>query len=285
MESEIIIEEMTDEQLEQAISPPAEEPSAPVEETQAETPPNTTEIPQEANEVKEEVAPEEVAPPEDVKITKEEYEKLLKRIDDKERFIQRQAQEVGQRRKSEEQLRAEIFALEQKLVEKQYEPLEARAIQKELDAREAQLSEAEVSRRFEANRSTVKAFVPEPEAYMDDMVAILREDGQPDDAIREFQLNPYSEHPGVIVNLTKRAEAIRQIRNKDAEIASLKAEVAALKAKPQEVVKKIERALKQPTAMTNDSGQATSVHATVDESQIPYMSDSEIERAIKENSA
>lgn len=289
-EAEIIVEEMTDEQLEAAINPPetpAEKtPSVPQEEEKAETPPNTTETAEPSKEVKKEVAPESKPPEEEiVQITKSEWEKTQKRIEDKEKFIQRQAQEVGQRRKSEEQLRAEIFTLEQKLVEKQYEPLEARAIQKELDVREAQLGEAELSKRFEANRNTVKAFVPELEAYIDDVVAILKEDGQPEEAIRAFRENPYSEHPGVIVNLTKRAELARTLRNKDAEIASLKAENAALKAKPQEVVKKIEQALKQPTAMTNDSGQATSVKASIDESQIPLLSDAELDRAIKESSA
>jgi chromosome segregation ATPase len=290
-ESEVIVTEMTDEQLDAAISAPeapAEEaPSAPPEEPQAESPPNTTDVPEPSNEVKEEVAPPEPPPPADeiVNITKSEWEKVQKRIEEKEKFIQRQAQEVGQRRKSEEQLRAEIYALEQRLVEKQYEPLEARAIQKELDAREAQLGQAELSQKLEANRRAVTTYVPEPDAYLTDMAEILREDGQPEDGIRDFMQNPYENHPGLIINLAKRAEARRELRNKDAEIASLKAEVAALKGKPAEVAKKIERALKQPTTMTNDSGQATSVKAPIDASQIPHMTDAEIDQLIKENSA
>ena len=265
--------EFTDEELSQAIAtPPEEELPAPTE------PP--------IEEPKEEPVPEVTEPPaeETVTLTKAEHEKMKRQIEEKEKFIQRQSKEVGQRRKSEEQLRAEIFSLEQRLADAQYDPVATRQIHKELDSRERQLDEISVNSQIEANKAAVTTFVAEPETYLDDIVELLREDGQPDEEIREFRNNPFSVHPGIVINLAKRAEAVRNMRNKDAEIASLKAEVAALKAEPKKVVKKIEETLKQPQTMTNASGQGTSVKSEIDVSQIPYLSDAELKKAIEESS-
>jgi len=222
---------------------------------------------------------------EEVKITKTEYDKLIKRIDEKEKFIQRQAQEVGIRRKSEEQLRAELFELQKTLELKWGEPIEATKIQNEIRDRETQLQDAENRTRVESTRNVVKAYVPEPESLMDEMVALLKEDGNPEDSIRTFRDNPYSQPPGTLVNLAKRAELRKEGRNKDEKIASLEAEIQTLKAKPQETVKKIEKALKESPAMSNDSGQASATKKSVDETQVQAMSDKELEQYLKENTS
>jgi hypothetical protein len=130
----------------------------------------------------------------------------------------------------------------------------------------------------------VKTFIPEPESLIDDMVELLKEDGQDDGAIRKFRDNPHVESPGILINLGKRAELRREIRNKDSKIASLEAELASLRDGKKEVVKKIEKALKEPPQMTNNSGQASSTKQTIDDSQIPHLTDAELEKAIKESS-
>ena len=265
--------EMTDEQLETELNPQTEEvveEQKEVEETQA------------VEEVKEEV--KEEPPPEEFKVSKEEWEKIQKRLEEKEKFIQRQADEVGKRRKSEEQLRQEVYALKTQLAGDGVNHVEAMEIQDAIREREAQLTEAELRTITEFNRNTVKTFIPEPESLLDDMVELLKEDGQDDGAIRMFRDNPYKESPGVLINLGKRAELRRESRNKDAKIASLEAELASLRGQPKEVLKKIEKALKEPSQMTNNSGQASSTKQTVDESQIPHMTDAELERLLKESS-
>jgi len=265
--------EMTDEQLETELNPQTEEvveEQKEVEETQV------------VEEVKEEV--KEEPPPEEFKVSKEEWEKIQKRLEEKEKFIQRQADEVGKRRKSEEQLRQEVYALKTQLAGDGVNHVEAMEIQDAIREREAQLTEAELRTITEFNRNTVKTFIPEPESLLDDMVELLKEDGQDDGAIRMFRDNPYKESPGVLINLGKRAELRRESRNKDAKIASLEAELASLRGQPKEVLKKIEKALKEPSQMTNNSGQASSTKQTVDESQIPHMTDAELERLLKESS-
>jgi len=265
--------EMTDEQLETELNPQTEEvveEQKEVEETQA------------VEEVKEEV--KEEPPPEEFKVSKEEWEKVQKRLEEKEKFIQRQADEVGKRRKSEEQLRQEVYALKTQLAGDGVNHVEAMEIQDAIREREAQLTEAELRTITEFNRNAVKTFIPEPESLLDDMVELLKEDGQDDGAIRMFRDNPYKESPGVLINLGKRAELRRESRNKDAKIASLEAELASLRGQPKEVLKKIEKALKEPSQMTNNSGQASSTKQTIDDSQIPHMTDAELERLLKESS-
>lgn len=279
-ETEVIITDMSDEELQIKIDTPVEEIKEEIKEEKQEV---KEEVKQE---VKEEIK-EEIKEPvvEEVKITKEEYDKLVKRIDEKERFIQRQAQEVGIRRKSEEQLRGEVFELQKSLELKWGEPIEATKIQNEIRDRETQLQDAENRTRVENIRNVVKTYVPEPESLMDEMVILLKEDGNPEDSIRTFRDNPYSQPPGTLVNLAKRAELRKEGRNKDEKIASLEAEIQTLKGKPQETVKKIEKALKESPAMSNDSGQATATKKSVDETQVHAMSDKELEQYLKENTS
>lgn len=271
--------EMTDEQLETGLNPPKVEKEV-VEQKEDK---QTQEVKEEVKEEpKEEVKKEPL--PDEVKITKEEYDKLLKRIDEKEKFIQRQADEVGKRRKSEEQLRNEVYALKTQLAGEGVNHVEAMEIQNAIREREEQLSEAELRTITEFNRNTVRTFVPEPESLIDDMIELVKEDGQPEEAIRAFRDNPYKEPPGTLINLAKRAEMRKELRNKDAKIASLEAELAELKKEPKRVMEKIEKALKQEPMMTNKSGQASSTKEQVDDSQIPHLTDAELDRLIKESS-
>lgn len=278
-EQEVIVSEMTDEEIVQKLEPQPEPTPEPEPEPPKEPEPPAPEPEPEP--------PKEPEPPvdEEVKITKTEYDKLIKRIEDKEKFIQRQAQEVGARRKTEGQLQTEIFQLQQALQDKwQTAPLEATELQNQIRERETELREAETRTVQEHNQTVVKNFIKEPETLLDDMVEILKEDGNDADSVRMFRDNPYRENPGTLINLAKRAELSRIVKSKDTEIASLKAEIQTLKGKPQEVVKKIEKTLKEPTAMSNASGQANATKHEVDATQIIGMSDKELEQALKERS-
>ena len=268
--------EMTDEQLDAQLNPPE------VKEEPVEEPKEELETPKE--EPKKEPVEPESPKEEPFSVSKEEWDKLQKRLDEKEKFINRQADEVGKRRKSEEQLRQEVFNLRTQLSGENVNHVEAMDIQNAIREREAQLDEAEIHTITEFNRNTVKSFVAEPESLMDEMIELAKEDGQTDESIRAFRDNIYREPPGTLINLAKRAEMRKEMRNKDAEIASLKAELESLKGKPKEVLKNIEKALREPTQMTNKSGQASSTKETIEPSQIPHMTDEELERAIRESS-
>lgn len=287
MDAEVINDmsptEMTDEQLDAQLNPPE------VKEEPVEEPKEELETPKE--EPKEEPVEPEPPKEEPFSVSKEEWDKLQKRLDEKEKFINRQADEVGKRRKSEEQLRQEVFNLRTQLSGENVNHVEAMDIQNAIREREAQLDEAEIRTITEFNRNTVKSFVAEPESLMDEMIELAKEDGQTDESIRAFRDNIYREPPGTLINLAKRAEMRKEMRNKDAiiaskdaEIASLKAELETVRGKPKEVLKNIERALREPAQMTNKSGQASSTKETIEPSQIPHMTDEELERAIRESS-
>jgi hypothetical protein len=285
--------EMTDEQLESELSGNPVEKSPEVKEEPTQEDNSTeTEVEQKEDKQTQEVKEEPVEdtpieePPKEEPfiVTKDEWEKLQKRLEEKEKFIQRQAAEVGKRRKSEEQIRSELLTLQTQLQERWNEPLEATQIQGAIREREKQLNEAELQTITEFNRNTVKTFVPEHESLIDDMVELVKEDGQPEDAIRAFRDNPYKEPPGTLINLAKRAELRRELRNKDAKIASLEAELVALRKEPKEVLKKIEKTLREPSQMTNNSGQASSTKQGFEPNQIPHMSDAELDRLLKESS-
>ena len=280
--------ELTDEQLDAELSGNAVEKAEEVqsEATDENKSTETEEETKEAEVEQKEVEETQEVKEEDkyVKITKEEWENTQKRIEEKEKFIQRQAAEVGKRRKSEEQIRSELLTLQTQLQERWNEPLEATQIQGAIREREKQLNEAELHTITEFNRNTVKTFVPEHESLIDDMIELVKEDGQPEEAIRAFRDNPYKEPPGTLINLAKRAEQRRELRNKDAKIASLEAELVALKKEPKEVLKKIEKTLREPSQMSNNSGQASSTKQGFEEKQIPFMSDAELDRLLKESS-
>ncbi|MDD4479642.1 MAG: hypothetical protein PHD64_11405 [Mesotoga sp.] len=280
--------ELTDEQLDAELSGNAVEKAEEVqsEATDENKSTETEEETKEAEAEQKEVEETQEVKEEDkyVKITKEEWENTQKRIEEKEKFIQRQAAEVGKRRKSEEQIRSELLTLQTQLQERWNEPLEATQIQGAIREREKQLNEAELHTITEFNRNTVKTFVPEHESLIDDMIELVKEDGQPEEAIRAFRDNPYKEPPGTLINLAKRAEQRRELRNKDAKIASLEAELVALKKEPKEVLKKIEKTLREPSQMSNNSGQASSTKQGFEETQIPHMTDAELDRLLKESS-
>ena len=271
--------ELTDEQLEEQIS-------GEVKEQDGKPKPTPEPVPEQVSESTPEPTPEPAPEPveEYVKITKDEWEKTQRRIEEKEKFIQRQADEVGKRRKSEEQLRQEIFNLKNQLTDVNMNHAQAMEIQDAIRARETQLSEAELRTITEFNRNSIKTVVPDADSLIDDMVDLVREDGVGDNEIRAFRDNPYMEPPGIVINLAKRAILRRELQNRDSKIAALEAELASLKTAPKDVVKKIEKALKEPSQMTNNSGQASSTKQTIEENQIPHMTDAELERLLKESS-
>jgi hypothetical protein len=281
MSEEVRVETMTDEQIVAQLEAGDVKEETPTTTTTEETPQEEKTEQKEKTEQEEKTEVKE----EVVTLSKTEYEKLQKRIDDKEKFIQKQAQEVGARRKSEEQLRNEIFALQQQLdnlpiVATRTESME---LEDQIRDRKAQLKEAEILQRHEATKNIITQRGVTIDPVIDEIVNIVREDGDDETTAQAIRINPYSLPPAVLVNLYKRAELRQTLKSKESEIATLKAEVATLKGKPQEVVKKIEKALKEQTTMTNNSGQATATKRDISETQVHALSDKELEQALKES--
>ena len=229
--------------------------------------------------------PEE-PPKETVTLSKEEHEKLLKQVKDKEAFIQRQAAEVGERRKREQQLLSEMENLKGIIRDKSIEdPLAAHQAAALLQSHNNELQQIHMRDGIERNKAATLQVVPTFDTLVDDMAEIAKSDGINDELVQAFRSNPYAEDPGTLINLAKRAEAARAIKERDTEIAALKTRIAELEKKPGQVVKNIEKALKEGPTITSGSGQATSVKTPIEPTQLALMTDEELDKFIKEGSS
>lgn len=260
------------------------------------TPPVTTE-PAKTTEVKQ----EDVKPAEEAKETQEkepekpatpdpatlaaENEKLKKQLKDKEAFIQRQANEVGELRKKAATLRQEA--------RDSVDPSEA--AEKVMDARAAESEAASVERQIRTNSTEafIEGQIPEFKSLVDDMAALVTEDarrmGTAEETIaaviRNFKTDPYSTPPEVLYNIAARASERKKAMALESQIKELSAKIANLSKKPDEALKRADEAARKSPVMTAAS--SGTVHAdrtsSLDDVTIPTLSDAELDALLKEN--
>lgn len=231
--------------------------------------------------------------PDEVRLTKAQYEELVKKIEkqkqdnnQKELFIKRQANELGALRK---QLKERNETLARGLEEKhELSPREAvrteleirdneRKIQ-EIDQREAELhTDLEASRIFTSN-------VNFEEASLDDMAAALVEDGFSPDDVQAFKANPTRfAAPETLINLHRRARAEKAVRFVVNFAKGLWEENKKLKAKPDEVLEKAERELRKGPSVTGANGRATSSRrGAVNIADVSKLSDGDLDALIEQ---
>lgn len=215
-------------------------------------------------------APAAVIDDEKVEVSKSELEKLRKQVSEKEKFLQRQANDVGKARKEAE---AALAALKKQLPvddESEKSRLTAlavsdghafaeeleriRSLKAEIARNENIVREAQ---RVEANREVIKSLVPELEATIDDVAALVLEDGAPPETVKALRDNPYLLDPTLAYNLHKRASLTKQVAQLSEQLAQLQKENAELKTRPDEVLRKIEKAA-AAKPLTGASGGGTS---------------------------
>jgi len=162
---------------------------------------------------------------------------VIKQLQDKEAFIQRQSNEIGELRKSVTDLQAFL------LQNQQQQPVENKGVSEADDAmgdaseedyfdnpqaaidrrvnqilqeREAQkvnndnahLIQIEQSKRF------VKEYVPNIDDLLDDMAVLAKEDGYSEENISSFKADPYgSSDPNILIQYAKRAELKRSLNS------------------------------------------------------------------------
>lgn len=263
-ENEIDVTGMDDAALDAAINAeegqPAEEP-APAEEPEPAAPePEPTGEPE---------TPDNAEPPTPTE-EQQELERLRKQVNDKEQFIQRRNQELGELRRQLEALQPQqLEDVNDKFFENPQE-----AIQQILEQRDKaqKVQELRSIIQVRETETTVKGLVPDFDDLMDDMAAIAKEDGLPTEAIEVFKRNPYSEHPAFLVAFAQRAKANRELK-------ALREENAKLKTRPDEVLKKVEQAARQSTTLTGQSGQS-SQKGEISEKQVHLMTDAELDELL-----
>lgn len=220
--------------------------------------------------------PVETPPAEEqVTVPKAEWEKLQKRVEEKEKFIGRQSSEIGTlRQKAQENLERIKQELSNGSIDMAADPLGA--ANKVVEYNNAKVEEARLEKEHYSawSQEQVLQRVPNFAENLPVMAEILKADGYPDDVVRDFLRSPYEDTPTLLINLAHRAEAVKSER-------ALRVEIEELKKKPQAVVKGIEAAMKESKNMTASSGAGHSVKAEVSADQIPMMSDAEIEEHLK----
>jgi len=204
---------------------------------------------------------------------------LEKRIADKEAFIQRQSHEIGQLRKHSR--RADPMGDNQ--TPTMHDDLQADETHdpEHLEALLAYQTAAAQNAAFEksaACRQKVTHAIPEVEALLPEMASIARADGAPDDLVGLFERQPWQEDAGVLVNLARRALQNRRI-------GQLEGQVAKLRVRPEEMLRKVEAAAKNSASIPAGPSSSTGQRIRITEADVPFMSDAQLERYLKENGA
>ena len=208
---------------------------------------------------------------------------LREQLRQKELFIQRQANALGETRK---QLRAALAEREQTLDEAFLESPSKGLIQHQqvqelkeklqtVDAQEEQLKQA-----FQAQQALARWIKP-GEVTLEDTVRSLRDDGVPEDFISHYQQNPLTSlTPDGLVHLAKRAKAEGLLRKAIPIIQGLIAERDKLRAAPKQMLEKVSQAARQTPMMTAASGGGSQTATNVNPTS---MSDAEIEAILAQS--
>ncbi|RPJ05518.1 MAG: hypothetical protein EHM36_08200, partial [Deltaproteobacteria bacterium] len=147
--------------------------------------------------------------------TREEFEKLTKQVGDKEGFIQKQAQEIGQLRRQFQEFSALLQGGGAKAPEFDWsDPLGS-----------FQRAQAAQTQNLTRVREEVLAAIPEVESLRDDIAKLAAEDGFPREAVESFRQHLVGQVP-LLKSYATRVKLAK-------ENESLKAENEKLRVKPE----------------------------------------------------
>ncbi len=211
-----------------------------------------------------------------------EAEKLQTQLQEKEKFIQKQANEIGDFRKRErERLEAQQSRLDPLKEEYGEETVKdiSTATKEDMD-RNAALSNLEEFNRSQMaahNQTIVLGEIPDTLNMIDDIAELARKDGFPDEKISAFKKDPFAtSDPDIILSYARQIKATN-------ENNALKAELEQLRQKQEGTLKKIEEASNTSSGLTgrvaSSSGNDASI--SISEAQVPNLSDAELEKALQ----
>jgi hypothetical protein len=194
------------------------------------------------------------------KIESEHQDELKKRdeqLAEKEKFIQRQGNELGDLRKKvyAPPTAAETEEIRSKMLEDPYNTI------KEINARikgeegttspdnnSQDVGDREIKENAVNNKMAVTKVYPNASEYFDDICKIVEEDGMPEENIAKFKANPWNEPPVLMLSLIKRVEDRRRA-------TKLEAEITSLKSNKDDILKRIEETANQHKSITDGEGE------------------------------
>jgi hypothetical protein len=198
-------------------------------------------------------------------VSREDYEKLAKRIEAQEAFFARQGTETGLLRgQTPEQELAEL----QKIREVYWEdPIKGRELHDTFLRRKAEQTQARqaqaISQKIEGNKARVTQFVPDIETSVADIATLMESDGAEAEDVAIFKRNPYVMEPAALFNLHKRVSLNKENLTLKEQLATAQARIGELEKKPGELITKITNATKTV------SGSSGGTAGKVDGSALP----------------
>lgn len=227
-----------------------------------------------------EVAPPEGTPevpgqeqPPPAPTIEERMARLEEQLAEKERFIQRQGNEIGILRKQVGRPQIDIAKAREE-INQQFQTDPAAAVQNMERLRSYVM---EVQREQAANT------VPDLPDLMDDICEIARAEGEHENKLQAFRQDPYRVPLPVLYDYAVRARAYRYAKAKSAENAELQKQITQLRGRAtEEVAARIDHAAKASPVIRGGTGGGTSStrdatsHSRLTESQIPNLSYEEL---------
>lgn len=274
VESEPRVEDLTDEELELLSKDEPEEPETPEAASEDKGTPDPNLIPEEEPEKKQE-------PPKQP--SQEEYEKLLKQLEHAKMLRGRHSQELGELRK---QLREANARLQENLkdvydddpVEGTNRLLKIQENERRIKELDEQDSDAE---RVIRNQQIFFNFVRPEETNVEEMAETLERVGIPQPFIQQFKADPFrAANPESLVFIAKLAQAEKLILRAANHIKQQQSEIETLRKKPEQVLTKVQQAMKQKPQITGSAGSSSAKEAIRNLNPV-LMSDAELEESLR----
>jgi hypothetical protein len=220
-------------------------------------------------------------------VSKKQYEKVLEQLQQQERFIQQRNQQLGEARKQITALRAEkAKVLDDAFAESPLKGLEAANEIKELDATIEEIdSEQERMTKTHTVQKAVANYIQPKDWSVEAMTDSLKRDGLSTEFISKFRTNPYGIEWGpeaALINLAKRARAEKALTVVIPLLKQFYERAKELKGKPQEMLKKINQASKQPAQVTASKA-GTSSGSKYLPKDLTSLSDAELDAFLESN--
>jgi hypothetical protein len=239
---------------------------------------------QEDAEVQKEESIAEAAHPET--ISKDEYEKIRAdlekeriRRENQDKLLARLGTELGILRKST----PEDEAVKLQEIRDLYwqDPVEGHhaleTYRAEQRSKDDALHQQQFIAKIEENKTNVLRWTPDFESAIDDMAALVEQDGADPQSVSVFKQNPYLLDPTTLYNLNARAKLHRENTDLKTRLEILEKENIELKKKPGDLVSKIEKAVNQPITLTAKSGGGKSADSTITDKPAYRMTSAELE--------
>jgi DNA repair exonuclease SbcCD ATPase subunit len=218
-----------------------------------------------------------------LKAAEEQAEKLREHAKNLELWSQKRSNQIGELRKAlkdaitknQEGLQDLMLENPEAAHEKLQEIGEHKKDLKELDREELQL-------QYRAQSySVVQKNIPEFEKDLPVMVQLLQADGAPAAFIQDFVRDPYTQANGeTLIQLGKRAEAVRQRDELIVVTRQLAAQIEKLKQKPANMLAGLERATRNNPSVTASNGGARP-RSQGSAANLTDLSDAELEEFLK----